>query len=168
MSDEYYREQAARRSRILWLLGAVVISIICLYIGFVSLFRDDCTRSYDRTPEGFINSYLRAIVNGDIEGAQACWDHDAYYELESGCSEMCLSRLSGTPINVDMIQIEEPIMTSDGRANISVSVTVTCAEDNTSFTGEIVLDSVGQNVPWKHWKIINSTFGGTPVEAWCQ
>jgi hypothetical protein len=168
MSDEYYREQAARRSRVLWLIGAVAISIICLYVGFVSLFRDDCTQSYDRSPEGLINSYVSALVNGDIEGAQSCWEHDAYYELESGCSEMCLSRLSGTEFKVDNFKIEDPVLTSDGRANIKVSVTVICVDNNDSFTGEIIFDGLGQNVPWKHWKIIRSTFGGTAVEAWCQ
>ena len=168
MSDEFYREQATRRARIWWLMGSLVISIICLYAGFVSLFRDDCSKSYNRSPEAVISAYMDAIKRGDIEHAQACWEHEAYYELESGCSEMCLSRASGMQFSVENIKIADPITTPDGRANILLSVMVNCAENGEAFTGEITLDGVGQDIPWRHWKIISSTFGGTAVEAWCQ
>jgi len=150
ISDEYYREQATRQARIWWLIGSLVISIICLYATFVSLFRDDCSKSYNRSPEAVISAYMDAIKRGDFEHAQACWEHEAYHELESGCSEMCLSRASGMQFSVENFKIADHIITPDGRVISLASVMVNCAENGETFTGEITLDGVGQDIHWRH------------------
>jgi len=98
-----------------------------------------------------------------------CWQHNAYYDLESGCSEICLSRILGTPYKVKDMQIGKVTIAGESRANIiSVQVSVACQGDSETRTGEIILDTVSVHVPWRHWKIIHSSFGGPLAEPWCQ
>jgi hypothetical protein len=100
--------------------------------------------------------------------AQECWDHFAYFDLEAGCSEVCLSKVYGAQFEVVDITLGSPSTTPEGRANWPATVSIACAAGDESHTAEILLDSVSSNTPWKHWEIIHSTFGGSVVDPWCR
>jgi hypothetical protein len=168
MSDSFYQARARRRARILWIVGAVAIIAILVVVVIWSLYRDSCTRSFDRSPTAVISSFLEAVGQGEVPAAQGCWEHDAYYELEAGCSEICLSKVYGAQFEIFDIVPGEPYITPEGRANLEATVTIACTEGGDAHTAEILLDSVGSDLPWKHWTIIHSTFGGTIVEPWCK
>ena len=166
MSDAYYQEQARRRTRNLVIVVALVAVIACGAFAIFNLFRDACTQSFDRSPRAVVSAYVEAIARGDLPAAQACWEHETFYDLEAGCSEICLSKAAGAQYDAVEIAVTEPLTTPEGRAKMAVTVSVACAGD--THTGEILLDSVGANVPWKHWTIIHSTIGGTVAEPWCK
>jgi hypothetical protein len=168
MSDAYYQEQARRRTRNLVIVVALVVVMACIAFGIISLFRDACTQSFDRSPAAIVSAYVEAIRRGDAPGAQECWEHETYYNLEAGCSEICLSKVLGAQYDVGDITVDEPYTTPEGRANLKATVAIACTDGGLTHTGEILLDSVGGNVPWKHWAIIHSTFGGTVPEPWCK
>ena len=168
MSDSYYQERARRRARILWIVGAVAIIAILVIVVIWSLYRDSCTRSFDRSPTAAISSFLEAVGRGEMPAAQACWEHDAYYELESGCSEICLSKVYGAQFEIVDLVPGKAYTTPEGRANLEVTATIACSEDGGAHTAEILLDSVEGDLPWKHWTIVQSTFGGTIIEPWCK
>ncbi|MGA9349462.1 MAG: hypothetical protein WBW48_11775 [Anaerolineae bacterium] len=168
MSDTYYRERAARRTRALVIIGVLAAAVICAVFGIASLFYDACTRSFDRSPRSIVLAFVNAVGRGDAAAAQECWEHYAYYELKAGCSEVCLARVLGAQYRVVDITLDPPHTTPDGRANLRAVVSIECAKDGKAHSGEILLDSVGGNAPWKHWAIIHSTFGGTVAEPWCK
>ena len=168
MSDTYYREQAARRTRFRVLMGIIVVMVACSVLTAVNVFRDNCTNSFDRQPRSVVVSYIDAVTRGDSTGVIRCWEHNAFYDLEAGCSEICLSRILGTPYQVTELTLSEPYTTDQGRANILATVSVACPESSAPHSGEILLDSVGADLPWKHWKIIHSTFGGPISAPWCR
>ena len=168
MSDSYYQERARRRTRIWLIVGAVAIVAILVVVVIWSLYRDSCTGSFDRSPTAVVSTFLEAVGRGDAPAAQGCWEHDAYYELEAGCSEICLSKVYGTQFEIVDIAPGEPYTTDEGRANLKAAVTIACTEGADAHTAEILLDSVGSDLPWKHWTIVHSTFGGTIVEPWCK
>jgi hypothetical protein len=169
MSDSYYQERAKRRTRILLILGGLVVMVACIAAGVLSLMYDGCTRSFDRAPRSVISAYVNAVKLGDATTAQGCWQHQAFYELDAGCSEICLSKVWGAQYELTGLAVaDEPQITSDGRANLTATVSIDCTENAGTYTGEIVLDSVKANVPWRHWTIIRSTFGGTVAEPWCK
>jgi len=168
MSDTYYQERARRRTRILWILGAIVAVVVLVVSVLWSLYHDACTRSFDRSPSAIISTFLEAVGRGDAIAARACWEHMAYYDLEAGCSEICLSKVYGAQFEIVDIVPGTPYTTPEGRSNIEANVTIACSEGSDTHTAEILLDSVESDVPWKHWTIIHSTFGGTIVEPWCK
>jgi len=168
MSDTYYRERAAHRARLWWIVGGIAAAAILVVLVTRALFYDACTRSFDRSPRSIVSTFVEAVGRGDAAVAQECWEHHAYYNLEAGCSEICLSRALGVQFRVVGIALDSPCATPDGRANLRASVSIECAESGEEHTAEILLDSVGGNVPWKHWAIIHSNFGGTVAEAWCK
>jgi hypothetical protein len=168
MSDAYYRARAARRTRIWVILGALALMVLCAILGVRGLFYDACTRGFDRTPRSIVSAFVEAVGHGDVATAQECWEHHVYYDLKAGCSEICLSRVSGAQFQVLDLAIGVPYTTPDGRANLKAAISIACAEDGQGHTAEIILDSVGANVPWKHWAIVYSTFGGTVAEPWCK
>ena len=168
MSDTYYRERAARRARLWWMLGGLVAVVVVGILIIRALFYDACTRSFDRSPRSIVSTFVEAVGRGDAAVAQECWEHHAYYDLEAGCSEICLSRVLGAQYRVVDIALDSPHTTPDGRANLRGTVSIECTESGGEHTAEILLDSVGSNVPWKHWAIIRSTFGGTVAKAWCK
>jgi hypothetical protein len=168
MSDAYYQERARRRTRRLAVAVLLVSLLGCLVAGVLALFYDACTHSFDRSPQAVIQAYVEAVRNGDAPRAQECWEHEAYYDLGAGCSEVCLSRFYGTPFEVGDLALGAPYTTPAGRANIDASVTIACAGSDKAHTAEIVLDSVGSGLPWRHWAIVRSELGGTAVSAWCQ
>ena len=168
MSDTYYRERAARRARLWWMLGGLVVSIAVVVLVTRALFYDACTRSFDRSPRSIVSTFVQAVGRGDAAVAQECWEHHAYYDIDAGCSDICLSRVLGAQYRVVDIALDSPHSTPDGRANMRAMVSIECADTREEHTAEIMLDSVGPSVPWKHWAIIRSTFGGTVTEAWCR
>ena len=168
MSDTYYRERAARRARLWWIVGGIAAAVVLVVLVTRALFYDACTRSFDRSPRSIVSTFVAAVGRGDAAVAQECWEHHAYYELEAGCSEICLSRVLRAQYRVVDIALDSPHTTPDGRANLQATVSIECAESGEEHTAEILLDSVGGNVPWKHWAIIHSTFGGTVAESWCK
>lgn len=166
MSDAYYREQAARRRRNRLLLSIPFISLVCLAVGFYSILRDTCTGRFERSPQAVIQSYVSAIARGDASVAAACWDHLAYLDIGSGCSEICLSRLWGAPYTLGELRLSQPGIES-GRARIQARAEILCP-DGKQHTAEITLDSVRADLPWRHWKIIRSDLGGPLSEPWCK
>ena len=168
MSDTYYRERAARRARLWWIVGGIAAVIVLGILVTRALFYDACTGSFDRSPRSIVSTFVEAVGRGDAAVAQECWEHHAYYEIEAGGSEICLSRVMGAQYRVVDIALDSPHTTPAGRANLQVTVSIECADSGEEHTAEILLDSVGSNVPWKHWAIIRSTFGGTVAEAWCK
>jgi len=168
VSDTYYQERARRRARLWWILGAVAVIAVLVIAALWSLYRDACARSFDRTPSAVISAFLEAVKQGDAVAAQSCWEHMAYYELDAGCSEICLAKVYGAQYEIADIIPGQPTITPEGRANLKVTVTIACSEGGETHTAEILLDSVGSDLPWKHWTIIHSTFGGTIVEPWCK
>jgi hypothetical protein len=168
MSDSYYQERARRRTRILLIVGAVAVVVVLIGAVIWSLYQDSCTGSFDRSPTAVVSTFLEAVGQGEAFTAQGCWEHDAYYELEAGCSEICLSRVYGAQYEIVDIAPGDPYTTPEGRANIKTTVTIACTEGGETHTAEVLLDSVGSDLPWKHWTIVHSTFGGTVVEPWCK
>jgi hypothetical protein len=168
MSDSYYQERARRRTRYLLIGGAIAVVAIVLAAVIWSLYRDACTGSFERSPTAVVSSYLEAVGRGDAPAAQACWQHEAYYELEAGCSEICLSKVYGAQFTIVDIAAGEPNTTPEGRHNLEATVTIACTEGGENHTADILLDSVEGDPPWKHWTIVHSTFGGSVVEPWCK
>lgn len=168
MSDAYYQERAKRRTRLLIGVGGLAAVVLCVAAGVVSLLYDACTRSFDRSPRTVVTDYVEAVRRGDGQAAQACWEHQIYYDLDAGCSEICLSRALGAEFQVLDVSLGSVAVTAEGRANLPVTVAIACEAGSQQHTGQILLDSVGASAPWKHWTIVHSTFGGTAVKAWCK
>lgn len=167
MSDTYYREQSARRTRLLLAGGVIVLLLGCIGFGLYSAFWDTCTRSFNRDPAAVVASFTQAVASGDAGTAAACWHHLAYLDVESGCSEICLSRLWGTPYQIGEIQVNPGMTPPEGRARLNAQVALSCP-DGAQHTAEIILDGVASDVPWRHWKIVRSDFGGPLSEPWCK
>lgn len=168
MSDTYYRQLAIQRRKRYILISAILISIACISISLMSVFRDNCTGSFDRDPETVVLSFIDAIQTGNQAAPRRCWQDAPYFDIESGCSEICIQRIMGTSYRLDELELQEPVSTEDGRAQITAEVVIACPDNEEQFQGEIVLDSIAQDVPWRHWKIIYSTFGGPLSDPWCK
>jgi hypothetical protein len=168
MSDAYFQERARRRTRLLLVAGAVAVLAVLVVAVYWTLFHDACTGSFDRAPRSVISTYLEAVARGDVLKAQECWEHESYYDLEAGCSEICLSKVYGAQFETADIVLDEPRTTPEGRANMEATVSIACSTDGMAHTASIVLDSVGSDLPWKHWTIVRSSFGGSVVEPWCK
>ncbi len=145
---------------------AFAFSVLCLALFVTGLFRDDCTGSFERSPQAIARRYVAALRNGDLNAAQACWEHFAYFDLESGCSEICIQRIAGRPFELREVEVSETMYTQDGRARLSLQVTVTC--QGAPFQGVLTLDSVARPLPWRHWRIVHSTLGGQLSALWCE
>lgn len=168
MSDTYYRERAQRRTRKwLVLVVAVVIALLSL-LGLRSLLYDSCTGGYDRSPDDVVRTYIAAIGDADAATAQACWEHQSFYDLGAGCSEICLSRAYGAQFEVLAVEIGQPYLSENARTRRLAKVEVSCMDTGEVQRGEILLDTVGANVFWKHWQIVESSFGGTVAQTWCK
>jgi hypothetical protein len=168
MSDAYYQEQAARRTRRLVIVAVIIVVIAAIILVVRALFYDACTQSFDREPRSVVLAYVKAVGRGDVPAAQECWEHFSYFDLEAGCSEICLSKVSGAQYEVVDLTVGEPTKTPEGRASLPTQVTIACTEGGEAHQAEILLDSVAANLPWKHWGIVHSTFGGTVAEPWCE
>jgi hypothetical protein len=168
MSDEYFARRASRRTRVAWLLGGAAMLVLLGLLGLRSLFYDSCTHSYDRSPRAVIQTFTGAVGRGDIPAVQGCWEHYAYFDVGAGCSEICLAKVGGARFQVTDIVLGEASITPEGRSNLPVTVTVACTDSSETHRGEVLLDSVAGQVRWKHWAIVQSTFGGTVAEPWCK
>jgi hypothetical protein len=168
MSDAYFEERARRRTRVLWIIGGTVVVLACAIAGAGSLFYDACTKSFDRLPHAVVSAYVEAVSHGNAPVAQECWEHNAYYSLDAGCSEICLSKALGSGFQVLDVALGSPSVTAAGRENLTATVSIACGSNGPQYTGEITLDSVGSHLPWRHWAIVRSTLGGTVAEPWCK
>ncbi|HEX9617062.1 MAG TPA: hypothetical protein VGA03_06565 [Anaerolineales bacterium] len=168
MSDQYYREQAARRARKLWLAGGAVAVVACVALGIVSLYYDSCTGGFDRSPEAVLRSFASSVSEGEAEAAQACWEREAYFDLEAGCSELCLQTVLGNGFEIVAVEIGQPNPAEGERARLPAQLSVACREGGETYSAEIVLDTAGRGYPWRHWHIVRSTLGGTVAEPWCR
>ncbi len=168
MSDRYYRQRAARRTRLWLLIGLAALAVACFVLGAINVYRDSCTQSFDRAPRSVVLSFVGAVVRGDGDTVTRCWERKAFFDLASGCSEICLSRILGTPYRLVELSLGEPFTTVEGRARITATVAVVCPDDGSQHSGEILLDGVGVALPWRHWKIVHSTFGGPLSAPWCK
>jgi hypothetical protein len=168
MSDAYYQARARRRTQRLLVAAGLLLVVACLGAGVASLFYDACTGGFDRSPRAVVGAYLEAVGRGNLPGAQECWEHEAYYELGAGCSEICLGQVLGASFEVTGVEVGPPATTAEGRANLAVRVDIVCSGDGQAHRAEIVLDSVGSDLPWRHWAIVHSTFGGSVAEPWCR
>lgn len=128
MSDTYYQERAARRTRTLLIGGGMAVVIACIIAGIASLFYDACTKGFDRSPEAVVTAFVEAVRQGDVEVAQECWEHEAYYDLEAGCSEVCLSRAYGAQYDIADMVVDSPYTTPEGRANLKATVSIVCQD----------------------------------------
>jgi hypothetical protein len=168
MSDTYYQQRAARRTRILWIAVGLVAVLACVVAGTMSLFYDACTKSFDRSPRAVVSTFVQAVGEGNAPVAQECWEHNAYYDLNAGCSEICLSRAYGASFQVVDVALGSPAATPEGRTNLTATVSIVCTASGQAHSGQVVLDAVGSSLPWKHWAIVHNTFGGTTAQAWCK
>lgn len=167
MSDQPYHQRGATRAKALWVILGVALTFGCIYIVVVGLFRDDCTNSLDRSPREVTRSYLEAVSGGEVLDAQACWQRETYFDLDAGCSEVCLVLVYGNQFDLVDVQLMQPTTTSRGRANVQSEVSIVCTVSGETHRGEIVLESVGRDLPWRHWEIVRSGVGGTVAEPWC-
>ncbi len=168
MSDAYYQEQAKRRTRRLLIAGAIAVLIVLVLAVLWAMFHDACTGSFDRSPRSVVSTFLEAVGGSDLLTAEGCWKHGAYYDLEAGCTEICLSKVYGAQFQIVDIALDEPRTTPDGRTNMEATVSITCNADGAAHTASILLDSIGSGLPWRHWTITRSTFGGSVAEPWCK
>jgi len=166
-SDQFYARQASRQRRMILLAGLGLLLLACAFAGVRNAFYDRCTASFDRGAESVAQSYLAAIRDGNASRVQDCWDHQQYYELEAGCSEICLSRLMGAQFEVIELTPGEPIEAENARQQMWVDVSARCPAGE-DVSGQILLDSVSANVPWKHWRVLQSSVGGSPAQRWCE
>ncbi len=166
-SDTQYRERAARQVRTMLLVATAIILVACVAFGIVAVFRDPCTGGFRRSPTAVVTSYLNAIARGNGEGVVRCWQRSAYDDPEAGCSEICLSGILGTRYRVIDLTLSESYQ-EGGRARIAATVAVLCPDSDEYHRGEIVLDGNTSKVPWRHWRIVRSTFGGNAAMGWCK
>ncbi|MBN1954535.1 MAG: hypothetical protein JW900_05725 [Anaerolineae bacterium] len=167
-SDTYYRQRAARRTRTLLLGGGTLLLVTCIALTVIYAFHDTCTGSFDRRPQSVIAHFVDGVTRGNWRTVVRCWEHDAFYDLESGCSEICLGRIMGVPYQGVEVTLSAPYPTDEGRSHILATVTITCPNSGEQHSGEILLDTIGAEVPWRHWKIIRSDLGGSIAAPWCR
>jgi hypothetical protein len=167
VSDTEYRERAARQARTALVIATAIVLLACVGLSTISVFRDSCTNSFDRSPRSVVQAFFVAVAEGQSDQVQRCWDSLAYYELEAGCSQICLSRVLGTQYRLVDLTLGEPLQES-GRARMTATLSVTCPDSEVVHRGDIMLDAITQAVPWRHWKIVNSTFGGVLSAPWCK
>lgn len=145
-----------------------MIAFIIAFVVILGLFQDDCTKGLDRSAEGVVTSYLDAVSSGDVVSAQACWQRDAYYEANSGCSQACLVKVYESRFELAELHFGEPASKSSGEQQLRAEIEVLCTESGATHKGDIILDMVAQDCPWRHWEIIYSTIGGTVANPWCR
>ncbi|MEJ2264084.1 MAG: hypothetical protein P8X95_11600 [Anaerolineales bacterium] len=168
MSEEFHRGQAAQGARVEWIIGGLVIAFIIAFVVILGLFQSDCTKGFDRSAEGVVTSYLDAVSSGDVVSAQACWQRDAYYESNSGCSQACLVKVYGSRFELAELQFAEPASESGTGQQLEAQIEILCTESGATHKGDVVLNTVAQDYPWRHWEIVYSTIGGTVAAPWCR
>jgi hypothetical protein len=146
----------------------LVIAFIIAFVVILGLFQDDCTQSFDRSPEAVVTSYLEAVSSGNVTLAHACWEPTAYSDPGSGCSGACLVKVFRSRFELVDLNLGEPVDTPEGGQQLEASIEIVCTESGATHEGDVILDALAQSYPWKHWEIVRSTIGGTAAEPWCQ
>ncbi len=154
--------------RILIVLGGGVLAVAVIYFLIHAVLYDNCTASYDRSPQAVVQSYVAAIESGDVMRGMNCWSKNNYYSLENGCSEICLQRVWGLPMTLSAADFGAVSKSASGRDEISVQVTALCPDGSTQESAQITLDTANESLPWAHWKIVQSSLGGTVAAPWCR
>jgi len=167
MADEQFVARAARQRRILILVLGLALVAACAVFAVRNTFYDLCSASFDRSAEAVARGYTTAVSTGDTGRIENCWVRPQYYNVEAGCSEICLSRSVGTQFSISDLRVGEEHTGEDGRSVLDVQVNATCA-DGEQESGVLVLDALSAQVPWKHWRVNESTVGGTVAEPWCR
>lgn len=167
MSDEEFVARAARQRRMLVVLLALALVMLCAALAVRNTFYDLCTASFERGAETVARSYTAAVAAGDFNRIESCWVRPQYFNVEAGCSEICLSRAAGKQFTIAGLQVGEERTGEDGRNILDVQVSATCPGGEQE-SGVLVLDALSAQVPWKHWRVNESTVGGTVAEPWCQ
>lgn len=168
MTDEFYRQQAARRGRMYLISAGALLVMVCTAFGVYRAYHDSCTGSFDRSKESVIQSYALAVSQGNAAVVKNCWQHDPFYETNTGCSEICVSKVYGSQFDIIEIDYGDTYSSPDGRLNMDVELTAVCVDSDQEYSAEITLDTVEQKYPWKHWHIVYSSLGGTVTEPWCK
>lgn len=166
MSDDQFINRAARQRKLIIVLLVLATSGACLFFAVRNTFYDRCTASFDRSPQAVAQHYLAAVAGGDADRAQSCWVREQFFNLEAGCSEICLLRALGSGFTVTSLQVGEPRTTAEGRSAIEVQVEASCPDGSVN-SGTLVFDSLASNIPWKHWRVNQSSVGGNAADAWC-
>ncbi len=167
LPDQHWSARAARQSRLMLAVATSIVLVSCVLFVWFALYRDSCTGGLDRAPESVLRSYLDAIVNEKGQRLTRCWEAQAFYDLDAGCSDICLARILGTHFEIVSLDLSEPYAEGN-RMRIRALVTASCPSEEILHSGEIVLDSTGWNAPWRHWRIVSSTFGGSATAPWCR
>jgi hypothetical protein len=167
MVQRQYLKRETAQLRMILLLGLALAAVgLALFLG-ASFFYDGCTGSFERSAEAVVNSYLGAVQSRDLSRVERCWVKSAYTDLQSGCSATCLAQAAGGQYQVKNIDMGELSAAVGSRSNMSAVVTVTC-QNGKELTGKIVLDTSAATLPWRHWRVQQSTIGGTAAQAWCK
>lgn len=167
MADEQFVARAARQRRIFILIFGLVLVAACAGFAVRNTFYDLCTASFDRSAEAVARGYTDAVSAGDYNRIENCWVRSQYFRVEAGCSEICLSRVVGTQFTISGLQVGEERTGQDGRSVLDVRVSVTCPGGEQA-SGVLVLDALSAQVPWKHWRVNESTVGGSVAAPWCR
>jgi len=167
MSDTKYQKVWSRRARLIILVGGLVLTLACLITGTLSVFNDSCTKSFERAPEAVVRAYVSAVNQVDPVTVVNCWAHNDFYEINRGCNEMCLQKVIGNSFRVLQVNLSEPFTSDDGRGRLRASMIVGCQFSEEQHIAEILLDTRNPGLPWAHWKIIESNFGGDVGTPWC-
>ncbi len=167
MSDTTYQKKWSRRLRLIFLVGGLILTAACLITGVLSVFHDSCTNSFERAPEAVLRAYVDAVNRVDPITIVNCWSHNAFYEINRGCNEMCLQKVIGASFQILQVNISQPLRAEDGREKIRASMIVGCADSQEQHIAEVLLDTRNSALPWAHWKIVESNFGGEVGSPWC-
>lgn len=168
MSDAEFIERNRKRTRMITAVGGGILAVALIFFLVRAVFNDTCTNSFDREPQSVIQSFVKSVSSQNLMQAMNCWNKNDYYSLDTGCSEICLQRMLGTPFQIGKLTIGEVATNSAGRDQIKVEISGLCADEKTQETGEIILDTANVKLPWSHWKIVRSSFGGSVGEPWCK
>lgn len=167
MSDQQFEARAGRQRRLLLLILGLALVTACAFFTVRITFYDLCTRSFDRSAEAVARSYAEAVAAGDYSRIENCWVRDQYFSVDAGCSEICLSHASGKQFTVTGMRVGEERTGESGRRILDVQVNAACP-GGAPVAGVLVLDALSGQVPWRHWRVNESTVGGSVASPWCQ
>ncbi len=168
MPDSLYEQRYKQRQKWILRIGGGILGVIFVFFLVRAVFHDTCTNSFYRTPQSVIQSFVMSVSSQGVMQAMNCWSKNDYYSLDTGCSEICLQRMLGTPFQIANLTIGDVATNSAGRDQIKAEISGLCPDGKTTETGEIILDTANEKLPWTHWKIVQSSFGGSVGEPWCK
>jgi len=167
MSDAYYQARARRRTRMLAVVAAIIVVILLVLLGIRALFHDACTGNFERSPTAVVSAYLDAVSRGNVPVAQECWNTRPSTTWEPAAPRSACRRSTGRSFR--WLSSHRRTVHQRPTAVATCSHRLHClCRGRPDPHAEILLDSVSSDLPWRHWAIVHSTFGGTVVEPWCK